>query len=143
MVRDSREHPDVRTGSSVRGAIDVAMVARELAALAGCDVLDPAVTLDAAQLALSGRIRLREGCGRRAEEVVTELWRRHFEPSPAAGDDAAPDAAAEGAPPGKAEPTARWGSATGARPGGRGRRCRSSRGRGVTADHLTAGAVPP
>jgi MoxR-like ATPase len=102
MVRDSREHPDVRTGSSVRGAIDVAMVARELAALRGCEVLDPAVTLDAAQLALSGRIRLREGCGRSAEEVVTELWRRHFVPPPAGEDGAAPDAAADGAPPGKA-----------------------------------------
>ena len=52
---------------------------RELAALRGCDVLDPSVTLDAALLALSGRIRVREGCGRSAEDVVTELWRRHFE----------------------------------------------------------------
>ena len=102
MVRDSRSHPDVRTGSSVRGAIDVAMVARELAALRGCDVLDPSVTLDAALLALSGRIRVRDGCGRSAEDVVTELWRRHFETSAPDGDGARPDAAGNGAPPGKA-----------------------------------------
>ncbi len=102
MVRDSRSHPDVRTGSSVRGAIDVAMVARELAALRGCDVLDPSVTLDAALLALSGRIRVRDGCGRSAEDVVTELWRRHFETSAPDGDGAQPDAAGNGAPPGKA-----------------------------------------
>ena len=50
-------------------------------------MLDPSVTLDAAQLALSGRIRLRDGCGRGAEDVVTELWQRHFGPS--SSDDAA------------------------------------------------------
>jgi len=83
MVRDSREHPDLRTGSSVRGAIDLALVAGELADLRGLGVMDPSVTLDAALLALSGRIRLREGCGRSAEEIVTELWERHF---PAAVD---------------------------------------------------------
>jgi MoxR-like ATPase len=78
------------------------MVARELAALRGCDVLDPSVTLDAALLALSGRIRVRDGCGRSAEDVVTELWRRHFETSAPDGDGSEPDAAGNGAPPGKA-----------------------------------------
>ena len=86
MVRDSRTHPDLRSGSSVRGAIDVVMVARELASLRGREVMDPSVTLDAAQLALSGRIRLREGCGRGVEDVVAELWQRHFGPS--SSDDA-------------------------------------------------------
>ena len=85
IVRDSREHPDVRTGSSVRGAIDLALVAGELADLRGLEVMDASVTLDAALLALSGRIRVREGCGRNAEEIVTELWERHF---PAAADPA-------------------------------------------------------
>lgn len=100
MVRDSRSHPDVRTGSSVRGAIDVALVASELAALRGCPVLDPSVTLDASLLALSGRIRLREGSGRDAESVVTELWRRHFAPAPGSddGEGAAPPSDGSGAP---------------------------------------------
>ncbi len=79
MVRDSREHADIRTGSSVRGAIDFVMVADELAALRAVEVLDPSVTLDAAQLALSGRIRLREGGSRTPEDIDAELWRRHFE----------------------------------------------------------------
>ena len=57
VVRDSREHPDVRTGSSVRGAIDLALVAGELADLRGLEVMEASVTLDAALLALSGRIR--------------------------------------------------------------------------------------
>ncbi len=92
MVRDSRTHPDVRTGSSVRGAIDVAMVAEELARLRGCAVLDASVTLDAAQLALSGRIRLREGSGRDAEDVVAELWRRHFAALAPDADEGEPSA---------------------------------------------------
>jgi len=78
MVRDSRIHPDVRTGSSVRGAIDFALVAVELASLRGHPVLDRDVTLDAALLALSGRVRIREGSSRTAEDVVVELWERHF-----------------------------------------------------------------
>lgn len=81
MVRDSRDHADVRTGSSVRGAIDFALVVHELAGLRQRPTNDPGVTLDAAVLALSGRIRLRDGCGRSAEDVVTELWRRHFVPA--------------------------------------------------------------
>jgi MoxR-like ATPase len=87
MVRDSREHPEVRTGSSVRGAIDVVMVAGELATLRGAAVLDPGVTLDAALLALSGRVRLRDGSARTAEQIVTELWERHFAPAAAPGGD--------------------------------------------------------
>ena len=43
---------------------------------------DPSVTLDAAQLALSGRLRLREGTSRAPEDVVEELWGAHFAPGP-------------------------------------------------------------
>jgi MoxR-like ATPase len=81
MVRATRDHPDVRTGSSVRGAIDFALLAARLAALRDLEVTDPAVTLDAAQLALSGRIRVREGCGRSPDDVVAELWARWFAPA--------------------------------------------------------------
>jgi MoxR-like ATPase len=91
MVRDSRRHADVRTGSSVRGAIDMVMIVRELAALRSVVSTDPGVTLDASLLALSGRIRLREGSGRSAEDVVTELWRRHFRPVDSDGGDAGAD----------------------------------------------------
>jgi len=96
MVRDSRDHTDVRTGSSVRGAIDFALVAVELAELRGVDPLDSDVTLDAALLSLSGRVRLREGTPRTAEEVVTELWERHFAPT---DPDAARDVGGDGADP--------------------------------------------
>ncbi len=107
MVRDSREHPDVRTGSSVRGAIDFVLVAAELAALRDLDAVDPGVTLDAALLALSGRVRLREGGGRTADDVVTELWDRHFAPDADSGGSDGDDgdgggAAEDGSATGKA-----------------------------------------
>ena len=80
MVRDSRTHTEVRTGSSVRGAIDHALICAELAGLRGTDAADPSVTLDAALLALSGRLRLREGSTGTPEDVVRDLWERHFGP---------------------------------------------------------------
>lgn len=91
MVRDSRSHGDVRTGSSVRGAIDHALICIELAELRGVAGADPAVTLDAALLALSGRLRLREGCTRKAEDVVEELWKLHFAAPLEAGDIQEPE----------------------------------------------------
>ena len=87
LVRSTRDHPDVRTGSSVRGAVDMTLVADELAPLRGCGPGDDRVTLDAALLALSGRIRVREGSGRRAEDVIRELWeRQRHEVSPGEAD---------------------------------------------------------
>ncbi|MCO5319274.1 MAG: MoxR family ATPase [Microthrixaceae bacterium] len=96
MVRASRDHPDLRSGSSVRGAIDHTMLCMELGSLRGLDPMDPGVTLDAAKLALSGRLRLREGITRDPEDVVEELWRTHFGPPE---DDA--HGPAEGSDPGK------------------------------------------
>ena len=88
MVRDTRTHPDVRTGSSVRGAIDLVLLAHELSGLRDLGPLEAAVSLDAALLALSGRVRLREGVGRSAEDVVTELWQRHLAPLASADEEA-------------------------------------------------------
>jgi MoxR-like ATPase len=85
VVRRTRQHPDVRIGSSVRGAIDCAAVAASLASLRGVSAEDAGVGLDAALVALSGRLRLREGCNRSAEEIVTELWREVFAPPTADG----------------------------------------------------------
>jgi len=81
LVRRTRDHADLRVGSSVRGAIDMAAVASSLAAVRGSTVLDPSVGLDAALVALSGRIRVREGCSRTAEDVVRDLWSAVFAPA--------------------------------------------------------------
>ena len=78
LVRLTRSHPDIRIGSSVRGIIDTCAVARSLAELRGSVPDDPMVCLDAALMALSGRIRVREGAGRTPEEIVTELWESVF-----------------------------------------------------------------
>ncbi|HEX3614887.1 MAG TPA: MoxR family ATPase [Sporichthyaceae bacterium] len=78
LVRRTRTHPEVRIGSSVRGAIDTARVAVALGARRGLAVTDWDVGLDAALVALSGRIRLREGSGRDSEAVVRELYAEVF-----------------------------------------------------------------
>ncbi len=83
VVRATRDHPDVRVGSSVRGAIDLSLLAEQLAELRATTPTDDAVGLDAALAALSGRIRVREGSGRSPEDVVRELWAAH----PLAPDD--------------------------------------------------------
>ena len=80
LVRRTRTHPDVRVGSSVRGAIDLVLVAGSLGVLRALPATDPAVTLDAALTALSGRLRLHEGSARTSEDVVRELWEQVFAP---------------------------------------------------------------
>ncbi len=93
LVRRTRTHADVRIGSSVRGAIDAVAVAGSLAALRGSSVADPGVGLDAALVALSGRLRLREGSGRTADEIVSELWHSVFDPAIDSGKATAPEGA--------------------------------------------------
>jgi MoxR-like ATPase len=78
VVRSTRTHPDVRIGSSVRGAIDIAAVAASLAPLRHSSATAFDVGLDSAIVALSGRLRLRDGVSRTADSVVTELWNAVF-----------------------------------------------------------------
>jgi len=78
VVRRTRTHPDLRVGSSVRGAVDTALVAQSLAELRGQVASQPSVSLDAALVALSGRVRVREGCNRTSEDIVTEIWQDVF-----------------------------------------------------------------
>ncbi len=74
VTRLTRNHSDIRVGSSVRGAIDQVEVARRLAVIRGTSPDDADVGLDAALVALSGRIRLHEGGDRTPEDVIRELW---------------------------------------------------------------------
>ncbi len=98
VVRRTRSHPDLRVGSSVRGAIDATAVATSLAQLRGTDPEDQGVGLDAAIVALSGRVRVREGITRTSEDIIAELWREVFGyPEPEAGDGAGKDGAPTGA----------------------------------------------
>ena len=86
VVRATREHADLRTGSSVRGAIDTTLVARSLAELRGVSATDDTVARDAALTSLSGRVRLREGVTRSAEDVILEIWNAIFAPTRESGD---------------------------------------------------------
>jgi MoxR-like ATPase len=73
VTRGTRTHRAVRSGSSVRGAIDMVRLARGLERLRGTGELERAGLLDAAVAALSGRIRVHEDQDRSAEEVIAEL----------------------------------------------------------------------
>ena len=78
VVRRTRAHPDVRVGASVRGAIDLVLLACSLARLRAVDPHSREVTFDAARAALSGRVRLHESCGRTPEDVIAALCAEVF-----------------------------------------------------------------
>ena len=106
VTRKTRVHPDIRQGSSVRGAIDLTLVAGQLRSLdterervtpANDD--DPAdapalsesteqayreTVYDAMIVALSGRIILDETVEATPETVLREIWADHFILDPAA-----------------------------------------------------------
>ena len=74
LVRATRNHVDVRVGSSVRGVVDLLLLSRRLGELRGLPADNFDVGLDAALTALSGRIRLHDSAGRTPESVITELY---------------------------------------------------------------------
>jgi MoxR-like ATPase len=109
VTRATREHPDVRQGSSVRGAIDLTLVAGELLGLRGIAEASDAVlarrgddppsesgggasyasryaetVFDAMVVALSGRIHLDETAETTPEAVLRQIWEDHFVLNPAA-----------------------------------------------------------
>ena len=77
LVRATRSHRDIRVGASVRGAIDMTLLAGGLRATRAYEignlVAGRLVLLDAALAAVSGRIRLDEACERLPEDIIAEL----------------------------------------------------------------------
>ncbi|WP_439030075.1 AAA family ATPase [Gordonia terrae] len=100
VTRATRRHTDIRQGSSVRGAIDTALLARQLCEMRGIAIphddatspprdLPPDYTstfLDAMHVALSGRIHLDDTAITTAEHVLGEIWQNHFLLAPAAAE---------------------------------------------------------
>lgn len=90
VTRTTRTHEDLRQGSSVRGAIDCALIANQLATLRGVaspsDAGYPELFYDAMIVSLSGRIHLDEAAATSAERVLREIWEDHFILNPAAAD---------------------------------------------------------
>jgi MoxR-like ATPase len=82
LTRATRRHEDVRQGSSVRGAIDLFLVAQELARRR--DVAEPdhpryaPTVFDAMIVALSGRLLLDEAAGTTEVAVLREIWEQRF-----------------------------------------------------------------
>lgn len=87
LVRRTRDHPEVRIGSSVRGSIDLVRLAVALAVRRGTSPTGWSTGLDAALVALSGRLRLQESCRRPPEDVVRELWVAVFGEQPASDSE--------------------------------------------------------
>lgn len=90
LTRATRDHPDIRQGSSVRGAIDLTLLTGELLAMrdiGGCDdARYPETVLDAMVVALSGRIHLDETVDASPEDVLRQIWVDHFVLAPAAAE---------------------------------------------------------
>jgi MoxR-like ATPase/Mg-chelatase subunit ChlD len=110
MVRATREHRDLRTGSSVRGAIDLVLLLDGLLRLRGGYGLSAPgareTARDAAHAALSGRVRVTEGVERTPEsvldEILDEVWPEDM-PPPEEEDPAGSGDQAQGGTQGKGE----------------------------------------
>lgn len=88
IARKTRAHTNIRQGSSVRGAIDVALVMQRLAAMREVDV--PAdlaggrdadyvrVVRDSVVVGLSARVHLERGADITVEEVLDEILEEYF-----------------------------------------------------------------
>jgi MoxR-like ATPase len=106
VTRATRAHEDIRQGSSVRGAIDLTLVAGQLLGLRGISDAAggqpdlggeaglageaaqsyPEVVYDAMVVALSGRIFLDETVDLTPEAVLRQIWEDQFILGPAAAD---------------------------------------------------------
>ncbi|WP_022663648.1 AAA family ATPase [Desulfospira joergensenii] len=73
MVRETRDHPDIKLGASVRAAIDMADLFVGLQKLADSPGQN---ILTASRMALSNKIWLNETTQKTADEIVEEIWSR-------------------------------------------------------------------
>lgn len=99
LTRRTRAHPDVRVGSSVRGAIDMVRVSSSLAVARRRPVQNWQLGLDAAFVSLSGRIRLSESAGRTPEDIVRQLYLEVFGAEPVDSEKPAQDGDSPGEAP--------------------------------------------
>ncbi len=73
IARKTREHSDVRRGSSVRGAIDIANIIASFPATEANWIM-------ASVMCLATKIELIDGCGRSPEEVIADCVRQVLSP---------------------------------------------------------------
>lgn len=100
LTRATREHPEIRQGSSVRGAIDITLVGARLLEMRG--ITEPGqgrvtaedsprrryaeTVYDAMVVALSGRIHLDAASALTPEAALQQIWEDRFVLSPAAAE---------------------------------------------------------
>jgi MoxR-like ATPase len=88
LTRMTRRHEHVRQGGSVRGAIDLAQLARRLCAVRDIEDPDddryPLTVFDALLVALQGRLIMDEAADASAVDVLREIWEARFVLDPAA-----------------------------------------------------------
>jgi magnesium chelatase subunit D len=147
LTRATRQHRDVHMGSSVRGSIDLVLLLTGLARLRGETSLARPTARDAACAALSGRIRIADGCDRTPEsvldELLAELWPADT-PQPRLADGQG--GAGDGGPPGGRGKADRLPPSTAgdfswhsrSAPASRRDRARSSGGRSLSRTELAA-----
>ena len=82
LTRATRSHSDVRQGCSVRGAIDLTLVADQLLSMRNVDGVNDD-EYPRAMLHLSGRMIVDETSSLTAEQVLHEIWENHFVLRPA------------------------------------------------------------
>lgn len=82
LTRATRGHPDIRQGSSIRGAIDCAMIANQLTSIRGVTAAAspafPDVMYDAIILALSGRVHVDDAADTTPERILRQIWNDHY-----------------------------------------------------------------
>jgi hypothetical protein len=71
MVRETRDHPDIKLGASIRAAIDMVDLFAGMQKLADCPGQN---ILTAARMALSNKIWLNEMTQKTADEIVEDIW---------------------------------------------------------------------
>jgi MoxR-like ATPase len=87
ITRMTRRHEHVRQGSSVRGAIDLRLLAERVCAIRG--IVDPdderyrATFFEAMLVALTGRLLIDEATDCSPESVLREIWGSYFVLDPA------------------------------------------------------------
>lgn len=90
VTRMTRSHEFVRQGSSVRGAIDLYLLAEQLCSLRGieqpADERYAGAFLEVMLLALSGRLLIDEASGVDAVSVLGDIWKQRFVLDPAVAE---------------------------------------------------------
>jgi MoxR-like ATPase len=88
LTRLTRDHDEVRQGSSVRGAIDLQRLVGRLCSLRAIeDATDERyreTVREAMMVALTGRLLIDESTGALPEQVLQEIWESYFVLDPAA-----------------------------------------------------------